>query len=129
MHHASQKQYLDRNMGGILMIWDRMFGTYAEEQAGPRYGLTKSIDTHNPAKIEVHEWRHGRRLPSRHLCAPADRRALQGAGAVALPTRERPEPSESTPVAAVPSSRSATSASANVRTSEVPAVRVTARAV
>ena len=113
VHHASQKQYLDRNMGGILMIWDRMFGTYAEEQAGPRYGLTKSIDTHNPAKIEVHEWRHmiG---DFRRATSVRQRIAVlfKAPGAVPLPARGTPEPSASTPIATVPSSRAATSASA-----------------
>ncbi|MFF5390235.1 sterol desaturase family protein [Streptomyces sp. NPDC013012] len=56
VHHASQGGYLDRNFGGILMIWDRMFGTWAEETERPRYGLTKNIDTHNPLRIVSHEY-------------------------------------------------------------------------
>ncbi|MFD3911958.1 sterol desaturase family protein [Streptomyces sp. NPDC058603] len=56
VHHASQGDYLDRNFGGILMIWDRMFGTYAEEAERPVYGLTKNIDTHNPLKVATHEY-------------------------------------------------------------------------
>jgi len=41
VHHASNPQYLDRNHGGILIIWDRLFGTFQEEGERPRYGLTK----------------------------------------------------------------------------------------
>ena len=41
VHHASNPQYLDRNHGGILIVWDRMFGTFQEEGERPRYGLTK----------------------------------------------------------------------------------------
>ncbi|MEV7253145.1 sterol desaturase family protein [Streptomyces cyaneofuscatus] len=56
VHHASQNGYLDRNFGGILMIWDRMFGTWAEEGEQPRYGLTKDIDTFNPLRVVSHEY-------------------------------------------------------------------------
>lgn len=38
------------------MIWDRMFGTYAEEIDRPVYGLTKNIDTHNPLRVATHEY-------------------------------------------------------------------------
>lgn len=41
VHHASNPQYLDRNHGGILIIWDRLFGTFGAEGERPRYGLTK----------------------------------------------------------------------------------------
>jgi sterol desaturase/sphingolipid hydroxylase (fatty acid hydroxylase superfamily) len=40
VHHASQGGYLDRNFGGIFIVWDRLFGTFAAEQAKPVYGLT-----------------------------------------------------------------------------------------
>ncbi|MEU0542272.1 sterol desaturase family protein [Nocardia sp. NPDC005978] len=56
VHHASQGDYLDRNFGGILMIWDRVFGTYSEEIDRPVYGLTKNIDTHNPLRVATHEY-------------------------------------------------------------------------
>lgn len=57
VHHSSNPEYLDKNHGGILMIWDRMFGTFAEERARPRYGLTKTTRTHNPVKLVFFEWR------------------------------------------------------------------------
>ncbi|GAA5084362.1 sterol desaturase/sphingolipid hydroxylase (fatty acid hydroxylase superfamily) [Thermocatellispora tengchongensis] len=56
VHHGSQGGYLDRNFGGILIIWDRMFGSYAEEIEVPRYGLTKDIRTFNPVRVAFHEW-------------------------------------------------------------------------
>ena len=48
MHHASQGSYLDRNFGGMLIVWDRMFGTFEPEVERPVYGLTHNIDTYNP---------------------------------------------------------------------------------
>lgn len=58
VHHASNAEYLDRNYGGILIIWDRIFGTFAEERSGQaiRYGLTHPIGSLNPFAIAFHEW-------------------------------------------------------------------------
>ncbi|POY37585.1 C-5 sterol desaturase [Solitalea longa] len=56
VHHASDVKYLDRNHAGILIIWDRMFGTFVEEDIHPTYGLTKNIETHNPIRIAFDEW-------------------------------------------------------------------------
>jgi len=56
VHHGSNQQYLDKNFGGVLMIWDRMFGTYEAEKESVVYGLTKNIKTNNPILITVHEY-------------------------------------------------------------------------
>src|SRR5262249_10339789 len=56
VHHASQGNYLDRNFAGMLIIWDRMFGTFEPEGEHCRYGLTKNIDTYNPVKVAFHEY-------------------------------------------------------------------------
>ena len=58
VHHASNPKYIDRNHGGVLIIWDKLFGTFeAEDPADtPRYGLTKNIHTYNPFRISFHEW-------------------------------------------------------------------------
>ena len=56
VHHGSNRQYLDRNHGGILIIWDRMFGTFEPEHDRVVYGLTTNIDTFNPARIASHEY-------------------------------------------------------------------------
>ena len=58
VHHASNLRYLDRNHGGVLIVWDRLFGTFSEElESEPcRYGLTKNIETHNPWQVLMHEY-------------------------------------------------------------------------
>jgi sterol desaturase/sphingolipid hydroxylase (fatty acid hydroxylase superfamily) len=56
VHHGSNPQYLDKNYGGVLIVWDRMFGSFEPEVAPVVYGLTKNIDTYNPFRIETHEW-------------------------------------------------------------------------
>lgn len=58
VHHASNGVYLDRNFGGVLMVFDRIFGTYqAELRETPCvYGLTTPITTRNPVRIALHEW-------------------------------------------------------------------------
>ncbi len=58
VHHASNARYLDRNYAGILIIWDRMFGTLVlEDDAEPcRYGITSNLATFNPLRIAFHEW-------------------------------------------------------------------------
>lgn len=45
VHHGSNKEYLDKNFGGILIIWDRLFGTFAEEKQEVVYGITKDINS------------------------------------------------------------------------------------
>ncbi|WP_018331789.1 sterol desaturase family protein [Actinomycetospora chiangmaiensis] len=56
VHHASDPEYLDRNYGGVLIVWDRLFGTYAEERQRPRYGLTTPPSTRNVAGLQYHEF-------------------------------------------------------------------------
>lgn len=56
VHHATNPQYLDRNHAGILIIWDKLFGTFEPEVEKPVYGLVKNIDTHNPIKVAFLEW-------------------------------------------------------------------------
>jgi sterol desaturase/sphingolipid hydroxylase (fatty acid hydroxylase superfamily) len=56
VHHGSNSAYIDKNYGGILMIWDRLFGSYQAETEKVIYGLTDNIKTHNPIKINVIEY-------------------------------------------------------------------------
>ena len=56
VHHGSNQAYLDRNYGGILIIWDRLFGTFVGETERVRYGLTKNIQTHHPFRVAFHEY-------------------------------------------------------------------------
>lgn len=53
VHHAVNPEYLDRNYGGILMIWDRVFGSWAEERAAPVYGTTTRLRSLNPLWANV----------------------------------------------------------------------------
>ena len=51
VHHGSNPQYIDRNHGSILIVWDRLFGTFQREEEPVIYGLTKNIGTYNPGRI------------------------------------------------------------------------------
>ncbi|HET6967699.1 MAG TPA: sterol desaturase family protein [Ornithinibacter sp.] len=57
VHHGTNRQYLDRNHGSILILWDRVFGTFEREDERVVYGLTTNIDTFDPVTIATHEWR------------------------------------------------------------------------
>lgn len=56
VHHGSDAEYLDRNYAGILIIWDRMFGTFAAETHRPTYGLTTPVGTYNIWKLQTREY-------------------------------------------------------------------------
>ena len=58
VHHGSNVIYLDRNHGGVLIIWDRIFGTFAEEISSEpvRYGLTNNIKNDNPFAVAAGEY-------------------------------------------------------------------------
>ena len=57
VHHGSNSRYLDRNHGSILIVWDKLFGTFEEEREPVVYGLTSNIDSFDPVVIAGHEWR------------------------------------------------------------------------
>jgi hypothetical protein len=58
VHHAANPEYLDRNYGGIFIVWDRLFGTFAAERDDLpcRYGLVTPLLSNNPLIIGFHEW-------------------------------------------------------------------------
>ena len=56
VHHGANEQYIDKNYGNLLIIWDRMFGTFEPEKANVKYGLVKNVNTFNPIKITLMEW-------------------------------------------------------------------------
>jgi len=56
VHHGTDAIHLDKNIGGTLIIWDRLFGTFCAETYRPVYGLTKNINSHNPFVLEFSEW-------------------------------------------------------------------------
>jgi hypothetical protein len=58
VHHGANVKYLDKNMGMLLIIWDRMFGTFQAEEENEKvvFGLTENIKTHHPVTLVFHEW-------------------------------------------------------------------------
>lgn len=56
VHHGRNLQYMDRNYGAILIVWDRLFGTFEPEVEPVDYGITKPLRSHNPVVIAFHEW-------------------------------------------------------------------------
>ena len=56
VHHGSNEVYLDRNYGGILIVWDRLFGTFQGETERARYGLTQNIRSFKPTRVAFHEF-------------------------------------------------------------------------
>ena len=56
VHHGIDLKYLDRNHGGVLIIWDRIFGTFQPEKERPRYGLTNNIGSFNPFVVAFKTW-------------------------------------------------------------------------
>ena len=58
VHHARNPEYLDANYGGVLIVFDRLFGSYIEERADVpcRYGLVTPVTTYNPIRINFEPW-------------------------------------------------------------------------
>jgi len=56
VHHGVNEPYLDRNYAGVLIIWDRLFGSFIEETETPRYGIIHPLRSYNPIWINTHGW-------------------------------------------------------------------------
>ena len=56
VHHGSNKQYIDKNYGNLLIIWDRMFGTFEPEEEEVKFGLVNNVNTFNPVKVTFMAW-------------------------------------------------------------------------
>jgi sterol desaturase/sphingolipid hydroxylase (fatty acid hydroxylase superfamily) len=56
VHHGSDPIYLDKNYAGILIVWDRLFGTFQPELHRPRYGLTHPVETYNLIKLQYGDY-------------------------------------------------------------------------
>ncbi len=102
---AATGSYIDRNHGSILIVWDRLFGTFQREDEPVVYGLTTNIDTFNPVRIATHEhadilrdvaraptWRDRLRLrvPGPGLGLRAQRHVRAPARRLSAPSRRRP---------------------------------------
>lgn len=92
VHHARNPKYIDRNYAGVLIVWDKLFGSFVEEdEAVPcEYGIVGQIRTHNPLTLTFHEWiamfRDASRTPGwrgklRQLFGPPERARAHGADA------------------------------------------------
>ncbi|WP_425275117.1 sterol desaturase family protein [Vibrio hangzhouensis] len=57
VHHGVNAQYIDKNYAGILIIWDRMFGTFEPEVEQVRYGISKPVNSFNPITVTFAEWK------------------------------------------------------------------------
>lgn len=56
VHHGVNDLYLDKNYAGVLIVWDRLFGTFVGESEEPRYGIIKPLKAYNPLWINLHAW-------------------------------------------------------------------------
>ncbi|ESE39383.1 sterol desaturase family protein [Shewanella decolorationis] len=56
VHHGRNPQYIDKNYAGILIIWDKLFGTFVPEEETVIYGITKPVNSFNPLKVTFSEW-------------------------------------------------------------------------
>lgn len=56
VHHGSDPEYLDKNYGGVLIVWDRLLGTFAEERHRPTYGLTYKVETYNLLRLQYGDY-------------------------------------------------------------------------
>lgn len=67
VHHGRDEKYIDKNHGGTLIIWDRMFGTFQEEEEEPNYGIVTPLKSWNPLWGQVHYfvklWRTAKAAP------------------------------------------------------------------
>ncbi|GIX42890.1 MAG: sterol desaturase [Leptospiraceae bacterium] len=56
VHHGRNPEYIDKNYGGTLIIWDKLFGTFQEEKKEPAYGITRPLKTWNPVWANLHHY-------------------------------------------------------------------------
>ena len=56
VHHGKNPKYLDKNYAAVFIIWDRMFGTFQEEEEEPVYGITNTLTSWNPVWSNFHYW-------------------------------------------------------------------------
>ena len=57
VHHSRNENYIDKNFGSTLIIWDRIFGTFMPETEKADYGITKPVNSYNPITLNFHEWK------------------------------------------------------------------------
>jgi len=58
VHHGVNPKYIDKNHAGMLIIWDKLFGTFQKEEEEPHFGTVKPLETLNPIWTQLHYWWH-----------------------------------------------------------------------
>lgn len=56
VHHGANHEYVDKNYGGVLIVWDRLFGSFAALEAPVRFGIGRSLGSDNPIYVGLHGW-------------------------------------------------------------------------
>lgn len=56
VHHGVNEPYIDKNYAGVLIVWDRLFGSFVQKNEEPRYGIIKPLKSYNPLWINCHAW-------------------------------------------------------------------------
>ncbi|WP_339386384.1 sterol desaturase family protein [Vibrio caribbeanicus] len=56
VHHGRNPQYIDKNFAGVLIIWDKIFGTFEPERETVRYGIPNPVNSYNPITVTFQEW-------------------------------------------------------------------------
>lgn len=56
VHHGLNAQYIDKNYAGVLIVWDKLFGTFEPEVETVRYGISKPVNSYNPLVVTFSEW-------------------------------------------------------------------------
>ena len=57
VHHGQNDCYIDKNHGGVFIVWDKLFGTFAEEREPVRYGVTTPVNSFDPLRLQLSWWR------------------------------------------------------------------------
>jgi len=103
VHHGRDAKYVDRNYGGVLIIWDRVFGTFQREEEEPHFGLTRPLGTWNAvwANLQgfgdiVRKWRASRGWRERSLSVfgPPEWKPLDARHQILDPTVHAGEPAQ-----------------------------------
>jgi hypothetical protein len=97
VHHGINPKYIDKNYGGMFMVWDRIYGTFTPEEDEPVYGTVKPLASWSPLWANVHGWVHLWSMASRTRgldklkvwLAPPDWRPADLGGRVVIPEVDR----------------------------------------
>ncbi|NRA54870.1 MAG: sterol desaturase family protein [Gammaproteobacteria bacterium] len=94
VHHATNEGYIDRNYAGVLIIWDKLFSTYAQEDLNKpiTYGIVGQINSNNPLFITFHQWQYLLAQAKQQQGLVAKLKVLFAYPTIAAQTNSLPEP-------------------------------------